>query len=171
MKIRNDFVSNSSSCSFVIRDNAAQAAKMFLEDFGSFINGSWDPMGESMNIGFKLDSESEDMWRTWQSPEQFVSTFSEACFDDEEEQAEKHDVSSIDELAFECDDYDHSSMTYLTLMYRYFDKFGFKPDASETEHEFLGEDSKSFLEKIFERLEASKPEGNNFKIGKTTIVD
>ena len=162
MKTRNDFVSNSSSCSFVIRDNAAQAAKMFLEDFGGYLNSRWNIMGDSMNIGFKLASEPEDAWLTWQSPSQFVCSFSGGSTEDG---IEGCDPSSIDELSFECDDYDSSSMSYLVLLHNYFSKFGFKPDASKSEKDFLdGEDS--FLNKIFKRLESEgKPASATFNIG------
>ena len=151
MKTRTDFVSNSSSCSFVIKKNASKAAKMFLEDFGKFIADGMQTMGESMNIGYKLASKHKDEFFEWQSPCQFVSLFSDIENDDENE---KLDADDIDELSFECDDYDSSSVSYLTLMYRYFDKFGFSADASDSEHEFL-DGNKTFLEKIFERLESS----------------
>ena len=162
MKTRNDFVSNSSSCSFVIKDNAAQAAKMFLEDFGGYLNSGWNTMGDSMNIGFKLDSETEDAWCTWQSPSQFVRSFSGGSPEDD---IEGRDPSRIDELSFECDDYDSSSVSYLMLLHKYFSKFGFKPDASESEKDFLdGEDS--FLGKIFKRLESEgKSASTTFNIG------
>ena len=162
MKTRNDFVSNSSSCSFVIKENAAQAAKMFLEDFAGFLHESYDPMGDTMNIGFKLASEPEDAWCTWQSPSQFVCSFTGGSTEDD---IEGYDPSSIDELSFECDDYDSSSVSYLVLLHKYFSKFGFKPDASESEKDFLdGEDS--FLGKIFKRLESEgKPASTSFSIG------
>jgi hypothetical protein len=162
MKVRSDFVSNSSSCSFVIRDNAAQAAKMFLEDFGGYLNSGWNTMGDSMNISFKLANEPEDAWCTWQSPSQFVCSFSGSS---PEDGIEGRDPSSIDELSFECDDYDSSSMSYLVLLHQYFSKFGFKPDASESEKDFL-DGEESFLGKIFKRLEFNdKSASTSFSIG------
>ena len=63
MKIRTDYVSNSSSSSFVITKDAANAAKMFFEDFGSHLSNicCYEDLGESLNAGV-LEKGHEDDW-------------------------------------------------------------------------------------------------------------
>ena len=48
---------------------------------------------------------------------------------------------------------------YLVFLYKYFKKFGFEVDVTNSEHEFPPEKSDSFLGKILDRLETIK-EGN-----------
>lgn len=153
MKIRNDYVSNSSSSSFVVETNASDAAKMFISDFGEFLKDAWnDPLGETMHIGYKLKSKKSD-WFDYSSPNVFCFAVEMKDKDDnEDEEQEKIDLDDIEEIQFECDDYDNAAMMYLRFLYKYFEKLGFKPDDSNSEQDFRKEGDSCLLGKLLDRI-------------------
>ena len=154
MKVRTDYVSNSSSSSFIIRKNAAKAAKMFLEDFGDCIYGAYDPLGETMNVGVRTVDASED-WMDWSNPETFCEDYIQGEYDgDTDTHADPKNPDDIVEFGFECDDWDKAGMGYLAFLYKYFKKFGFEPDDSNSEKDFKDQDS--FLGRILDKLEAKE---------------
>ena len=155
MKIRSDYVSNSSSSSFVIKKDAAKAAKMFLEDFADCIRGAFDPLGETMQVGILTSSQPEGDWPNWCSPEKFAEDYTQGEYNgDTDTHADPKKPEDIEEIWFECDDWDNASMGNLAFLYKYFKKFGFEPDDSDSEHSFKDRDT--FLGKILDRLEAKE---------------
>ncbi len=162
MKVRADYVSNSSSSSFVIKKDAAKAAKMFLDDFGDCIHDAFDPLGETMNIGVRTVGASEDDWLDWFSPERFCGDYIDGPYDGvTDTHADPLNPEDIAELGFECDDWDKESMGNLAFLYKYFKKFGFRPDDSDSEHDFLDKDT--FLGRILDRLEVKEKIDENQK--------
>lgn len=154
MKTRCDFVSNSSSCSFVIDTRAAEAAKMFLEDFGEYLSdaGVYEAFGESFKVGTVCDG-NEDEWHDWTDPSSFAVDYTIGRWRaDDEGRAAPSDPSSIKSLAFECDDYDKTGMMWLLFLMQYFKKFGFETDDKNSEIAFE-ETSASFLAKIIDRMD------------------
>ena len=159
MKIRNDYVSNSSSSSFIIKKDAAKAAKMFLEDFGDCIYGAYDPLGETMNVGVLTTKSGPDDWLDWDNPSKFCEDYIQGEYDgDTDTHADPKNPEEITSLGFECDDWDKAAMGYLAFLYKYFKKFGFEPDDSDSEHDFR--DNDTFLGRILDKLEVVKETTN-----------
>ena len=159
MKVRADYVSNSSSSSFIIRKDAAKAAKMFLDEFGDCIYGAYDPLGETMNVGVRTVDSTDD-WMDWNNPNKFCEDYIQGEYDgDTDTHADPKKPEDITEFGFECDDWDNASMGNLAFLYKYFKKFGFEPDDSESEHDFKDRDS--FLGRILDRLETKENTDEN----------
>lgn len=137
MKLRVDYVSNSSSASFVV--NGYDSAKAFYDDFGEFLN-EYEVMGESMRVRVML-SDSNDDW-------DYVDL---GVFVDSVKSGERkwEDVELID---FDCDDYDTQGCTYLQLLYTYFEKLGFKPNDDDSEMGFRSEPENNMMVKLMKRI-------------------
>lgn len=152
MKIRSDYVSNSSSSSFVVSERPVEAARMFLDDFSEFLEGAWnDPLGETFKIGYKKPG---DEWFDYCSPDGFCWGVERGNMklkgEEYDDEGEVIELPNITDLSFECDDYDNTAMMYLRFLYKYFEKFGFKPDDTNSEQEFR--DGDCLLGKLLDRI-------------------
>lgn len=137
MKIRTDYVSNSSSCSFVVK--GSDSAKTFYDDFGEFLN-EYEVMGESMRVKVML-SDANDDW-DYVDLDAFVESVKSG-------DRKWEDVKLID---FDCDDYDTQGCTYLQLLYTYFEKLGFNPNDDDSEMSFRSEQENSMMVKLMKRI-------------------
>jgi hypothetical protein len=157
MKIRQDYVSNSSSASFVIKDNAAEATKMFLADFGEYIADSFACsclFGDELEVGYVVEGQN-DNWPVYTTPDKFATALSGGREDKEfpDDSVEAVEPNKIKELHFECDDWNKTGMLWICFLREYFEKFGFNTDTSDSERSF-GDNP---LTKIMSRLQPIKP--------------
>lgn len=186
MKTREDFVSNSSSCSFVLSEgSAADGLKAFRACFGR----DWIPYEVSEKIevrcyvknkwfrevetGLKGESSYEDSYRPWgtgamqkKDPEEIswdsiglsLDSLAGAAKDENAEILNK-----IDRVEFECEDSTEVGKFYLSLLYLFFERAGCAPDASDSEHGFRG-DGSTFAARL--ATAALKPDKETWNGGK-----
>ena len=144
MKIRSDYVSNSSSSSFMIEKNADEAFKMFCDDFADFLLDNYMPSEITDHISINIKTKADlDSWN-YTSFEEFMESVKDG----------KMSFSDIANFGFTCDDWDSTGNMYLSFLMQYFKKFGFEPDTSESERDFTEVDS--FLTRILNKLELKK---------------
>jgi hypothetical protein len=106
-----------------------------------------------MTVGVRTVATADDNWMDWNNPGKFCEDYIQGEYDgDTDTHADPKKPEDIVELGFECDDWDNASMGNLAFLYKYFKKFGFEPDDSDSEHDFRDRDS--FLGRILDRLEA-----------------
>ena len=67
----------------------------------------------------------------------------------------------VEYIYFDCDDWDATGMMYLNFLYRYFEKFGFNPDDSDSERDFRSRRDYNFLLKILDRLQPKNESTDN----------
>ena len=144
MKIRSDYVSNSSSSSFMIKKNADSAFKMFCDDFADFLLDNYMPSEITDHISINIKTKADlDSWN-YTSFEEFMESVKDG----------KMSFSDIANFGFTCDDWDSTGNMYLSFLMQYFKKFGFEPDTSESERDFTEVDS--FFTRILNKLELKK---------------
>lgn len=154
MKTRNDFVSNSSSCSFIVSD----PKKMFdtlhklLDDDvdwfdADFFNGiTVIAIAKKPDEAFfKKQIASDDISIcSWCDELQMnMSMYVFANFSDEI-------VSKLTSVSLECDDYDHNAVANLSLLKKALCNLGIDADSSCSEHDLLfdGNNNASVFAKI-----------------------
>ena len=144
MKIRTDYVSNSSSSSFMIKKNADSAFKMFCDDFADFLLDNYMQSEITDHISINIKTKADlDSWN-YTSFEEFIESVKDG----------KMSFSDIANFGFTCDDWDSTGNMYLSFLMQYFKKFGFEPDTSESERDFTEVDS--FFTRILNKLELKK---------------
>ena len=175
MKTRNDFVSNSSSCSFILSADArlADAVRFFAKVFGEdhipyrirddvtvecYVKNKW-----LREVKSKLDPEYDDSewkedyrdWRTGQyvkkDPEEVSWDSVRIEFDDFVKLAsDEQTLEKIDRLQFRCEDSDFMGLFFLRLLYAFFERNEMCPDCSDSEHYFIrtGSDDEKFIMKL-----------------------
>jgi len=185
MRIRSDFVSNSSSCSFVLSSETGtvkDAMRFFAKTFGEcclpYDIGDRVTVGvTSKNKWFKelyerLTFENcgwKDYYEDWSTgkiqkkdPEEVgydsISVPMDRLFDlDGDEWA----LSRIDGVRFQCEDSDPVGLLYLRLLYAFFERNRFCPDATSSEHSFVGAGSDDeFMTKLVTTCGGGKADGN-----------
>ena len=138
MKIRTDYVSNSSSSSFIVRDS--NAVKMFYDDFKESMK-EYEPMGETMSVIIQTKEHAK--------------SYDDMYYDDFAKSIEDGSLKfeDVEYIYFDCDDWDATGMMYLNFLYKYFEKFGFHPDDSDSERDFRSRVNDTFLGRILDRLQ------------------
>lgn len=172
MKTREDFVSNSSSCSFIIANDGGRvkdAVTVFHETFSNceIPYEVEDALRMSCSVKNKWFREVEEElhgesqyepyygdWRTGQmkkkDPEEVSWNTIELTASSFEKLAERQDLADkIDSISFSCEDSSMTGMVFLRLFYAFFERNGCMPDATGTEHSFLRDVSEDdFLYKL-----------------------
>lgn len=175
MKIRNDFVSNSSSCSFIIED-VEKTAKLFSDVFNTVeipyeYSDKIEIYIEAKNRWFKEIEEkltgSSNYSNTWsdyrdgsvhlKDPEDIgwdririnLETLSNA-----NTQLDMYKKSKS--ITFECDDYDIGAMNALRQLYDFFKRNNCNPNASSSEKDFLIGSNSSFTQLLASYQQSSQ---------------
>lgn len=160
MKIRSDFVSNSSSSSFIVKGNAKKAIKL-INDLGNI------PYPVDSNLSFGItykhkdaDEIYEELLETeyeynsmnyWDEDRKDDPEAIEHCYIQlyklEEVLKDKNPIlDKIVTFSIVTSENDTLAMVVLNMLYRYFQKKGLEVDASETEVDFLeGLSNRNFL--------------------------
>lgn len=158
MKTRSDFVSNSSSCSFVISSDVgdlAAAVKFFAEAFKDC------DMPYQVDDRIEISAKTKNKWlnqmRRRLKGEDFKPEYDDwrIKYAGEDPEAVGWDsvylsldqlrslasdewaLPKVESIRFACGNHDYFGELFLRLMYFFFDRNRFSPDASETEHDFL----------------------------------
>ena len=167
MKIRNDFVSNSSSCSFIIED-VKKAAKLFSDAFSNMdipynyyskisvslaAKNRWYKEIEESLTG---SSDYSNTWSDYRDGSIHVKDPEDVGFDRIHidlnilAEANKHldKYEKTNKICFECDDYDTLGVDMLKQLYQFFKRNGCRPNDEDTEIDFNNLKSDDFLTKL-----------------------
>lgn len=165
MKIRSDFVSNSSSCSFVLKspfeacrqlqaeckDSLSGSIWSDVDDIEIYLHGDKQHLEELKKL---LGFNDEDIYADFNGQfEASISsmTFFSALLDmyDDEHKDIADVFSKITSMSFSVDDYNHAGVRLLGLLYRYF-KENCNADVSKegTEHEFDDNERHDFVARL-----------------------
>ena len=133
MKTRNDFVSNSSSCSFVINDVAAGLKT--LKDFDILDASDMNDLSVnfilSEDVFNALNMPKLESWRDDRSHEVFCR-----CEPYELLQLPKLAIENLTKLEFQCDDYEQQAVFILSLLFEALRIKGIDVDNDNSEIDF-----------------------------------
>ena len=158
MKVRSDFVSNSSSCSFVIEDVAAglQALKeLDILDANEFMD---------IEVRFTVDVETftankMDRYESWRCDED--NEVHCHCQPSELIQMPIAIKQHIKSLEFSCEDYNQMAVFILSLLFQTLKIMNVAVNNDNTEMEFpTAEDSGSVVAKLFNYIMKAKQKEN-----------
>lgn len=147
MKIRSDYVSNSSSASFVVEGK--DSAIKFYEDFKDVIDMGSMPKHPSAFVIIK--SKDDEYFDDSKDFMDFVDDVNsgEASWDD------------VLKICFDSPDEDSDGIAYLSFLYVYFTRLGFNVNDEDSQRDFLGSGANDeFLDRIVKKIGEAN-EGKN----------
>lgn len=162
MKVRSDFVSNSSSCSFVISSSSGTVAdgmKFYADTFADcdipydiedkltvslHVKNKWYREVYEAAKGERCEGWS-DYYSDWQHGKSVMKDPEEVGWDGivvgldglARVGAVPGVAEKVDSVRFQCEDGDSAAIMYLRLLYAFFERNMFCPDAGESEHGFV----------------------------------
>lgn len=157
MKTRTDFVSNSSSCSFVIKDvkNALTAIKSLgtdgfipyeLDDIDLHVYAKRSVIKELFDILERTPSHYDDFNHNLDDEDSYGFNLSAL------ESIPDSIMQKIDYIYLQCDDYEQTKVLYLSVLYMFLKNEGVDVDCSDSEHELMFQDGDtSFLGKMLKK--------------------
>lgn len=169
MKVRSDFVSNSSSCSFVLKQPFEACKQLFNECKESLDSISWADVDslevvlygsekDLKQLKSMLDFGNESIYPSYCDDGLFTlgvsaTTFLSVLADiyDSEHSKEADAFSKVAHIQFTTDDYDRAGVRLLYLLYEYFGK-NCKADVSreDSEHDFSCDSRYDFVSRLEE---------------------
>ena len=169
MKTRSDFVSNSSSCSFVI-DRVSGGNVSGIAFLAKTIDETDIPYDIENEISITIDVKRK--WRknlldfldmeddtekyernTWlygdSKPKPTDITYIHVSISDLIRIGKEPTIlDMVESVQFQCEDSSNIGELYLGLMYGFFERYGCHPDATESEQSFLGGFFSDFMRKL-----------------------
>lgn len=143
MKTRNDFVSNSSSCSFVINDISALVEVLrtvfhdvdipydFDNDITCYV---YTHKNEWANTFEKITGQKPDYTPSY--AENDICWMDAIHTDFINVAKSPENLENAEQIVFQCEDYG-SGPIYLKMLYEFFERMRLNPDAADSENEFL----------------------------------
>lgn len=179
MKLRADFVSNSSSASFIIKQDEGDVSLLVQKLAENFTNVDipWD-FEDKIEIRLRTKNKNykavwekfkeekcnyEPWYEDWKTHKRIPKDPEETSWDSIEVSLtnllsladDASIVKCIEEIEFESRDENSDECNRrLALLYKYFDAIGCNPDASDTERNFMDTDEESFYAKMNEAIKA-----------------
>lgn len=150
MKTRTDFVSNSSSCSFVINDvkktieclkslNGDGYVPSALDELDVRIFAKRSVLKELLDVLDKDPSYYDDFTKNLDVEDSYDFNLSQL------ENIPDNILQQINSIYITCDDYEHIKVMYLSVLYLFLKNEGVDVDCSDSEQELMFQDGDTSL--------------------------